>query len=339
MPTARLTNLNYEMDFLASALAVGFGRPRGHIGHYLLPVYAQPSIGKHIVRAPKHGAESFNLVTETEHALRTDPNEVSFQLDYIDETLIRHALQMILDPDEIEAGALAGVGVREVAWRQVVDQYELAREYATAQLLQTTGTYAAGHSATATTGWNTQTTPPQSDIDPVLDLTTRMEVVRNATGRSPDLIGMGVDAWNAFKNNSYVIDRMPGGTGADRTKKLVPTPAEAAEWLTLDSERTDPPRIIVGEATYRDEVAQTFTKMWGDNVVMAITSKDVANEPGPYFGTTLAEQFAEVDGIPMTGAAGMWEESPWKVHIFYGGWYKLWITMNTAAYLLLDVVK
>ena len=153
------------------------------------------------------------------------------------------------------------------------------------------------------------------------------------------VIGAYYDDDRGTNSGAAYVFRYDGASWVQE-QKLLASDGVAEDYFGLAVSISDGPvpRIVVGTANYRDEVNQDFDSMWSDSVVLACTP-EFQEDPEPYLGVLLAEQFAEVDGLPMIGVAGTWESGPWRNHIFYSGWYAPWITMNTAGYLLLDVVK
>jgi hypothetical protein len=336
----RLTELRLAVDWLESALAVGYPKPKGWMGHKILTPFPDNSNGLHSIKAPIYGPEHLRLA-DTLHGLRAEPNEVGFSVTYQSEQLERHSLMAPMDKEEIRTGAAVGIEVPERLRRQVWYQTELAKEYAIGVLLQATATYDTGFSATtaAGDGWNLKTTPPQSDFDPVGMIRDNMETVRQANGQNPTFVAFGKTAWDAFIDNSYVTDRLRGGTGADAMNKDIPTVADVASWFALDENGSEIPQVYIGSGVYRNEVTQAMVDIWSDCCIVGINSLDPVSDPSPIFGVTLQEILGEVDGIPITGIMGDEWSNSWVYRVFYETWYKPWITKNDAAFLQLDVVK
>jgi len=336
MTLARLEELGLNINYLESALAGGYQLPTGFVGTKILTPFLDNSGGLHVVRAPVFGPEGWRLV-ETKHGLQTEPAEVSFSVTYKDEQLERHALRAPADPAEIQAGAAVGIGVAETNRQLVWAGVELRKEYVIANTLQSTASYGAGFSETtaAGSGWN-QLTGAVSNVDPVAVIRARMETVRQANGEYPNFVMFGKTAWDAFADNTYVTGRLAGGPGSSQNKENTKL-QDVGSWLAIDEQGEKIPNVFVGTAGYRDEVNQTMVDLWGDCCIVGIRREGTM--PSRYFGVTLQEVIAEMDGIPITGVAGEYESNPWKWNVYYMSWYKEWIVNNIGAYLILDVVK
>jgi len=203
----------------------------------------------------------------------------------------------------------------------------ISREYAISQMLATTTNYASGNSTTVTNQWADKTSGV-SDNDPMTEIEAGVDVIRTKTGLKPNYGLMGYDTWMAFKGNTYILDRMPGGTGADRTVKNV-TVDMAREILGLD-------RLFIAESIYH--TGSAFADIWSDLMVLAYCNPNPTDVEEPTFGFTLAQQYGEIDGVPLLGVSGSWQKSPWVRGVWYGEMRKPWIALNTAGYLMLDCV-
>jgi hypothetical protein len=322
----RLDTLQLSINPLESALSIGYQVP-GLIGQLILPVYR---VGSRTVRTPLYGMESFRL-TDARRALRSEPKEIDFTVSYQDAVLEEYALQVPVDRRETEASATVGVDhisrARTTAQRNVA----INREKDIAALLTATGSYASGNSETVSSGsgWN-ELTSGVSNVDPVQVVDAKKEIVRGKIGMEPNAILMGQATWNAFKFNTNVVAKIPGGTGADQTAKRV-TEVTARELLEVD-------HLYIGKGVYSDD-GSAFTDIWGDVCIMAYINPNPTEVEEPTFGFTLARQYGEVEGLPLLGLAGEWEKNPWVTGVWYQEERKAWIALNTAGYLMLDCVK
>lgn len=92
--------------------------------------------------------------------------------------------------------------------------------------------------------------------NPLENFWTSRDVVRNATGYSPNRMILGVQEWAHFRQNKNVRDssKNPNVTAGD----MMPTVAEVAQFLELDE-------LLVGmayENTEEEGIAQTLTPVW-----------------------------------------------------------------------------
>jgi hypothetical protein len=329
--------LTFDINWLETGLAIDYPLPEGLMVHKILPPYPDRSQGRHKIRAPLWpNAEHRRLVT-TEHALRTEPNEVSWRPDYQDFAVARHALRVPMDPAEIAAAAAGGIDASSRSRRQVWSQLETRAEYDGATLLQTAGTYAAGFSAAVAAGdeWNGGANNP----DPVAVIRADMETVRQRNGRYPNFVAMGKPTWDAFINNDKVIERMRGAQGADQTNRPITLLTDAAPWFAIDPGGMQIPELYVGQSSYWNETTETFVDIWADNYIVGINSPMPENDPQPFFGMTLQEQIAEIDGIPVKGVFGNYSKHPFEINEFYLAWYAHHVAKNDAAFLRTNVVQ
>jgi hypothetical protein len=320
MPDARLDALQLDINPLESALSIGYQVP-GLVAHLFMPVYRVPS---RTFKAPIYGTEGFQLA-DARRALHTEPNEVSWSVSYQEEALAEYALQMPIDNREVEAANVAGISLESRARMTCQRLVSINREKAAADLLTDTGTYDTGNSETVTDQWNDKTSGV-SDHDPIPQIEAAKEVIRGKTGMLPNYCLMGRASWIAFRDNTYIQDRAPGGTGADSTVKQV-TRDQAREILEID-------QLFVAQSIYHTGAA--FADMWSDCCILAYQNPNPTDIEEPTFGFTLGRQYAEIDGLPLMGQAGSWEKNPWVTGVWYGEEYLTWVALDTAGYLFLD---
>jgi len=318
---ARLDALQLDINPLESALSIGY-QINGLVSHLFMPVYRVPN---RTFKAPIYGVEGFEIV-DARRALHSDPKEISWTVSYQEEALTEYALQMPIDNRETEAANLAGISLESRARMTCQRHCAITREYDSAQILLNTASYDTGNSTTLSTQWDTVTTAPQSDVDPIVDIEAGKEVVRGKTGMVPNYCLMGRATWLAFKSNSYILDRVPGGTGSDSTVKSVSV-AQAKEILEVD-------QLFIAGSVYHD--GSSFADIWGDCCILANQNPTPSDTEEPTFGFTLARQYAEIEGLPLLGQAGSWQKSPWVTGVWYGEEYLTWVALNTAGYLILD---
>lgn len=332
-----LQELQFDMDWINTALAQGYPLPAGFIGHRIMPWY-QSDMPWNTYRAPKYGAEAARLVN-AKHALQTEPNQVDWGVTYQTIELDRYGLRVPRDPDEINAATSGGIAMLERDRRHCWMGVELSREFDTATLAQDTAGYAAGFFGTTSVKWDTQTTPGTSDADPIADINADAEVVRQANGRAPNFVAMGMSSWLAMVANTNVKAALFG----DGPQRPITT-ADIAGLLGYMPDGSDDFEIIVGMSSYLDPTTDpqtpTFIDLWADNYIVGIKAETQAEaDPMPWWGTTLASTVAEIDGRPVSGVFVNYEKHPWSLNQAYGGWWRPWIANNRAAFLRLDNVS
>lgn len=184
-----------------------------------------------------------------------------------------------------------------------------------------------GTSETPTAKWGTATT------DIIGQIQTGMRTVLSNTGRVPNRIVMGYEAWVACQNNGVFIERFKHTTAASITPQMV------ASLFQINNE--PPPQILIGSAV-RNTAAQGATAstsfILGDNCLIAYApSSPMVNEQAA--GYTFAWT-----GINMGGSGGMpatrtWYENARAAQVIetqYAADFK--VVDAQCGYILLDVV-
>jgi hypothetical protein len=326
MPIAdpRLTSLELDVRQVETLLAAGYYFP-DLILERILTVFTTPARS---TRAPIWGKESFEYVNPR-RALHATPELVSFGYEFTDISLAEYTLAVPQDVREARASAEIGLSFGDQARRLAKRLVSLGREVDGATLLLSTGTYPVGSSETVSAGnrWDVQTTPGTNDTDPIDVILNRMDVVKSKIGRKPNKLMLSYDAWAlGFRENSNVKSRLFVNTpNPQRGKVMV---ENVRELLELDE-------IIIGDSVYWD--GANWVDIWGQNAIL-FYSVPPAEEGTPTFGRTLSHQYGEVDGIPLLGISGVWEENSWVTYDWYSEERTAWISLADAGYLMLQVV-
>lgn len=315
----RLDNLRLGVSVVQSVLATGY-KPRGLIGTQVLPWFR---VVAQSVRAPTFGREAFRLV-EDRRALHREPAEVSWDVTYQDMSLVEHTIQVPMDRTEREAASEVGIDMvsrsRQTAQRIVA----VNREKEIADLVTATGSYDSTNRVALSTTWDTFTSGV-SDADPLLTFDAARDEIRGDIGMLPNMAWMGYTTWAALMRNTYILDRLPGGTGADATQKRL---TEEALRAMLGVEY-----LFIGMAHYAD-ADNAFTDLWGDAAGMAYINPNPTDEEEPVFGFTFGRQYGEVDGVPLLGLSGQWDKNPWVTSVWYGEDRLAWLANADAGYLI-----
>ena len=331
-----LDNLQFQIRWLQTVLAQGYELPKGFVGHKILPWWSSPESWK-TFRAPIFGAEN-RRIHNAKHALRTEMNTVTWQVEYKDVTLDRYGLRAPRDPDEIAAAGTAGINMIDLDHQAIWLGVETEREYDTSVLLQNTASYAVGHSTGTTEKWDAKT-GTVSDYNPLVDMRSDMNVIRRATGSLVNTIMFGYTAWETLIDNSYVRAAVFGDgperpiTTADISTQIGGIPSGDGT-MSID--------VFVAYETYLDPASNpldpNFLDYYADNVMYYVRRPDFSSTgPSTWYGATLAQTVAEVDGMPITGIFGSYESHPNLLNETYGGWWKIWTANNRAGFLRLAV--
>lgn len=312
----RLANLELEVSPVQTQLAVGY-QVAGLVGHEFLPVY---QVGSRTFKAPIYGTEGFELV-DAKRGLRTDPKEVSFSVSHTEKELTEYSLQSPMDEREDEAAATSGINYGDRGTLTCKRNVCISREKDTADLLTDTATYAAGNSKTVTAKWDNDTNDPMDDCE------LAKETIREKIGMKPNYCLMGYKSWTAFRNNANILARVPGGTGADQTVKQV-RQAQATEILEV-------PNLYIGEGVYWS--GSGFNDIWADVCIFAYCNPNPTDVEEPTFGFTVTRTFGtDASGLPLMGIAGGWVKSPFVDAVWYKENRLIWVSLDTAGYLLLS---
>lgn len=168
-----------------------------------------------------------------------------------------HALVDIVDREEV-AEADSELDPMRDATERLSDTILLNREYLIAALATTTTNYASGHTATiaGVLQWNNYATS-----FPIANLKTGRDAIHLATLKYPNLCIMGYDVATQLEDHTYIVDRFKyveaGMTTFDMIARLVGSPG-----LVFHKAGAIRNTANLGQP-------QTFSYMWGDDVVLA----------------------------------------------------------------------
>lgn len=186
--------------------------------------------------------------------------------------LEQHALEGVV-PFELmeEANRVPGIDLGGNAVRKTQDIIGLRLEKAQADLATDASKYAASNKVTLT--GTDQWSDYSGTSDPVDDVKTGIEAVRQKIGKRPNTVVMGAAVWNKLQYHPKVIDRIKY-TGRDSA-----TPELLAQLFGVK-------QVLIGDALYENE-SGALVDVWGKNVVIAYTEIGGASDMGrPTFGYT-----------------------------------------------------
>lgn len=120
----------------------------------------------------------------------------------------------------------------------------------------------------ATGKWATDATPAVTwddpSSDPIADIETGIETVLLATGRRPNVLGVGYQVWKALKQHPDIIARIGTGSASNTDPRQV-TPRLVAALFGLDE-------VVIGEVVYNTANAGASASMAfaaGKNALLA----------------------------------------------------------------------
>lgn len=176
------------------------------------------------------GREHFK-VPETLRANGAKSNEAEYILSTSTYALEQHSLKDIVtdrDRDNADVGLQPDIDAME----NLVQRIMLRKEIQVRDLMFTTTNFSNSHSLTSTLGWQDLTTIS----DPIGDINTGTSVILSNTGRRPNTLVVGFNAFEkGLKNHPNIIERIKYSERAVLSKEIV------ANVLGVSN-------IIVGEA-------------------------------------------------------------------------------------------
>lgn len=189
--------------------------------------------------------------------------------------LVDYSLEASL-PIELlqEAGSTANgfsIDMASTSIKKVDAIMALRLEKAQADLARNAATYAAANKVTlsGTSQWS-----DGSNSDPIGNVETAKEAIRQATGKRPNVMIMGPQTLAKLRVHTKIVDRMKY-TGRD-----VATTEILAALFGVD-------RVVSGEAIYSNDAGTAFTDVWGKDVVLAYAENSgIVDMGSPSYGYT-----------------------------------------------------
>ena len=169
-----------------------------------------------------------------------------------------------------EAAAVPGIDLAANTVRVVQAKMDLEREVNAAALARAAGAYAAGNKTTLAT---TDLWTAGSTSNPFAVVEAGKEAIRKKIGRRPNVMELGPTVLSALRIHPLVLDKL--STSTDRT------PATVAQLQAL----FEIERIVEGQAI--QDVAGTFTDVWGNDAILAyVTPKSLQEMGSQNYGYT-----------------------------------------------------
>lgn len=260
----RLSNLRV-VDPVLTQLATGYIN-EDFVSDKIFPIVP---VAKEAGEIPNFGKEAFKIY-DTERAIRANSNVM--QPDDREKTsflLKEHDLSYPIDYREEQEDMF---NLEQEGVEIVSQAIELGREKTAADIAQTASNYATNNKVTLSGA--DQFTNANSDPIGVVD--TAKGKIKTCLGANHKLtMVMGEATFKALKKHPQLIDKIK------YSQKGIVT-------LDLMKEFFDIEDIVVGKATYWNGSA--FVDLWGDNIVMAVTPKNLGSYRVPSYGYTFRKK-------------------------------------------------
>lgn len=186
-------------------------------------------------------------IPETERSTKAAAREHAWEVSSASYNLQRHALKDYVSDGDAENYDLADLRAETV---EELTDVILRRVEKSAAILITTTSWSLNLSLTSTAAWDATT-----GTDPVAHFDTGSSQVVLNSGQKPNVAGMGLQAWNAFKNNFQVLDRIKY------------TSREVGENMAAALIGADKLLVALGsEDTSQLGVTESISALWNDAV-------------------------------------------------------------------------
>ena len=260
----RLSNLRI-VDPVLTNLATGYIN-EDFVSDKIFPIV---SVAKEAGEIPHFGKEAFKI-HDTERAIRANSNIIQPDDRTLTSYLLKeHDAAYPIDYREDEEDMF---NLEQEAVDTVSQIIELGREKTAADIAQTASNYATGNKTTLS-GTDQFTDAGSDPIGVVDDAKSAIKTSLGANHRITMV--MGESTFKALKKHQQLIDKIK------YSQKGIVT-------LDLMKEFFDIEDIAVGKATYWD--GTSFVDLWGDNIVLAVTPKNIGSYHVPSFGYTFRKK-------------------------------------------------
>ncbi|MEW6729027.1 MAG: major capsid protein [Pseudomonadota bacterium] len=273
---SRLSKLRV-VDPVLTNLAIGY-RNASLAAEALFPIAL---VDKEGGRIPKFGKEAFRIYT-TERALRAKSNRIQPEdIGSIDVVLDEHDLEYPVDYREDAESAFP---LQAHATMVVTESIQLRREKMCADLAQNPALYPAGNKLVLS--GTSQFTHADSDPEGVID--DAKAAIRGKIAKNPNTMVMGDATWRALKRHPKLKAIL-----SDSRPRLVQL-EDMKQIFEIET-------IVIGQSVYVSDTSDTFTDIWGDNLILAYVPQGVpqggTRTPyDPSFGYTLRKKgYPQVD--------------------------------------------
>ena len=266
---SRLSKLRV-VDPVLTQLAIGYSN-NALVAETLFPF---AMVDKEGGKIPKFGKENFRIYN-TERALRAKSNRIQpTDIGSIDVVLDEHDLEYPIDYREDAESAFP---LQAHGSMVVTEGIQLRREKMCADIAQNPANYAVGNKL-ALSGTSQFTDGANSDPEGVID--DAKAAIRGKIAKNPNTMVIGDAAWRVLKRHPQLKAIL-----ADSRPRLVQV-EDLKQIFEIQN-------IVIGQSVYVADTADTFTDIWGDNIVLAYVPGAVGGARTPYepsYGYTLRKK-------------------------------------------------
>lgn len=246
------------VDPVLSEYSRGWQHPE-HVGTVLFPRANVMASGGKIL---EFGRESFRL-RNTARAPGSATKRMQFGYEGRPYALTGHSLEAPVPRErQREANAVPGIDLGRRAVRLVLESQSLELEAQQAGIATNAANYGVNNKVTLAGNdrWTQLATS-----NPSRDVNAAIEAVRASTGIRPNVVLLSAKAYAPCKQHPALIDRIKY-TGKDSiTAEML-----AGLW--------DVKRVVVGDAVYLPDNANTFADVWGADVVVAYVPESAGQD-------------------------------------------------------------
>jgi hypothetical protein len=248
------------IDKMLSNMALGY-RPEGMIADMIAPIAQVPQQSGYF---PIFSRADRLRVEDTRRAPGTRANQIQESVGSGTFFCTNYALgSPVTLEDRANADPIMLQGIINGKTQLVLDKLFLDWEVRVASQV-TSGSNVGSYSATGS-GWNDYT-----NADPLGDVQTAIKNIQDTTGKHPNRVTFGRNAWDSFRRNTSIRDIVHGtNNGGGYVNR-----AQAAALLEVDE-------VLVGDAyqnTGAEGLAESLDQIWDDNVLVSYSPMTAQRE-------------------------------------------------------------
>jgi hypothetical protein len=269
-------------------------------------------VSKQSGKVYKFGKDAFRLVDDLRQPGAVSNRIQSYSVSTDTYYCANHAVNDVI-PDEDAENADVAVNPEVATTEGLTNNIKLRREQVLASYLFNTTTF-SGKTAAVGTKWSDYTSS-----DPVADVDTAIETIRQATGSIANTIVMGKSVFNKLKRHPLLLDMFK------YTQKGILTADLIAEALHVD-------RLLVGGAVYNtgnEGTSDSMSDIWGSYCLVAyIAPKPEMRAP------SLGYSYTWMTGVGGYSTYRLYEIKPHATWIEVMNYYSDIATQLDLGYLL-----
>ena len=256
---------NMHIDALLSNVAMNY-RPEGMIADMIFPTVP---VGKQSDYFPIFTRADALRIENTTRSPGTEANAITRSISSATYYCDNYALQYpVTIEDKSNADPVYVSNLLNARVEFIMDKLALDWENRIAALI--TNTSNVGSSAAVASGWTDLT-----NSDPLGDLYAAIDNVKNSTGKRPNRIVIGDNAWTNFRRHTDVRNLIKGTNNGGGFANV----AEVAGLLDIE-------QVLVGGAfknTANVAQAESLSQIWNDDVIVFYSAGSPSLEK-PSFG-------------------------------------------------------